>query len=103
VLLASGVLRSEGNPGGVRVGSSERIVDVFVLCAAGSAVGIFVVFVIPRFGHVDLQAQSATYQGVAPGRSRAEFDRTGTHRAAGEFGGAEPSVGRRRRHKRRSQ
>jgi hypothetical protein len=25
-----------------------------------------VVFVIPRFGHVDLQVQSATYQGSRP-------------------------------------
>ena len=78
-MLTGGVLRSERNPGGVRVGSSERIVDLFVLGAAGSAVRIFVVLVIPRFGHVYLQAQSAAYQGTGPGLSGAGpmFEYTG--------------------------
>jgi hypothetical protein len=52
ILLTRDILGSEGNPAGFHVSSSERIVDALVFRAAGGATWIFVVFVIPSFGHV---------------------------------------------------
>ncbi len=59
MLLTSGGLGSEGNLRGFYVGLSERIVGALVFGAVGSALWLFVVFIISRFGHVYLQAQSA--------------------------------------------
>jgi hypothetical protein len=64
--LISGRLGSEGNPRGFDVGLRERIIDGLVFGAVGSdlwALWLLVAFVIPRFVHVYLQAQSAACQG----------------------------------------
>jgi hypothetical protein len=63
MLLTSGGLGSEGNPRGFHVSFSERIVDALTFGAVGSDLWLFVVFIIPRFGHVYLQAPSAACQG----------------------------------------
>lgn len=58
MLLTSGRLGSKGNLRGFYVSLSEWIVDAFVFGAVGSDLWLFVVFIIPRFGHVYLQAIS---------------------------------------------
>lgn len=61
--LTSRRVGSEGNLRGLYVSLSERIVDALVFGVVGSDLWLFVVFIIPRFGHVYLQAQSAACQG----------------------------------------
>jgi hypothetical protein len=63
MLLTSGRLGSKGNLRGFYVSLSEWIVDALVFSAVGSDLWLFVVFIIPRFGHVYLQAQSAACRG----------------------------------------
>jgi hypothetical protein len=50
--LISGRLGSKGNLRGFYVSLSERIVDALVFGAVCSDLWLFVVFIIPRFGHV---------------------------------------------------
>ena len=68
MLLTTRRLGSEGNPRGFHLSLSQWIVDALVVDALGSGLRLFVVFIIPRFiiphfGHVYLQAQSAACQG----------------------------------------
>jgi hypothetical protein len=102
MLLTSGRLGSKGYLRGFYVSLSERIVDALVFGVVGSDLWLFVVFIIPRFGHVYLQAQSAACHGVS-GRSKAEFARVTTakgratrrtHSFCGQAPGRGSSVGR---------
>ena len=61
--LLSGRLGPEGYSRGFYVSLREWIVDALVFGAVGSNLWLFVLFVVPRFGHIYLQAQSAACQG----------------------------------------
>jgi hypothetical protein len=56
----------------------ERIIDALVFGAVGSDVWFFVALVIVCFGHVYLQAQSATCRRLRPAQAGPEFATTTT-------------------------
>jgi hypothetical protein len=63
MLLTNGGLGSEGHPRDFHVSWGERIVAALVFGAVSSDLWLFVVFIIPRFGHAFLQARAAACQG----------------------------------------